>query len=471
MTGIERYGAYIPLYRLRREEIARAWGEAAPGGEKAVANFDEDAVTMAVAAALDCLGDEDPGSIDALYFATTTSPYREKQAAATIAAALNLPRRAATIDFTDSLRSGTLALKAALDAVRAGSARRVLVAAADCRLGAPRSEFEQLFGDGAAALLIGTENVAAEIDAWYTHTDEFLDIWRTKGEEFVRSWEDRFILTEGYALNLREGMRNFLASQNLSAKDFHRVVYYAPDARRHREMAAALGFDYRAQVQDPLFDSLGNTGCAFALMLLVAALEEAREGMKLLLANYGDGCDILSLTTTPLVERGRGRRGIKGHLASKRYLPSYEKYITYRQLMFTEPPRRPPFVSFPPVLWRDRKWVLGFNGSRCLNCGRLFFPPQRICLYCRSKDNFEYIPLARRRGILYTFTKDNLALTVDSPEIFALVHLEGGVRVYCRMTDRDPDRIEVEMPVEMTFRKFHEAGGYPNYFWKCMPVR
>jgi len=25
--------------------------------------------------------------------------------------------------------------------------------------------------------------------------------------------------------------------------------------------------------------------------------------------------------------------------------------------------------------------------------------------------------------------------------------------------------------VEFTFRKIHEYGGTPNYFWKCTPVR
>ena len=83
MAGITSYGAYIPLHRLSRTEIARAWGEGEAPGEKAVANFDEDSLTMAVAAARDCLKGIDPGSIEGLYFASTTAPYKEKQTAAT----------------------------------------------------------------------------------------------------------------------------------------------------------------------------------------------------------------------------------------------------------------------------------------------------------------------------------------------------------------------------------------------------
>ncbi|MFQ5826131.1 MAG: 3-oxoacyl-[acyl-carrier-protein] synthase III C-terminal domain-containing protein, partial [Dehalococcoidia bacterium] len=342
---------------------------------------------------------------------------------------------------------------------------------ADCRLGAPRSEFEQVFGDGAAALLVGKDDGAVRIEASHTHTNELIDMWRGSRDDFVKSWEDRFIITEGYLLNMQEGVSQLLQKSELKVQDVTKAALYAPDARRHREIASSLGLDYKTQVQDPMFDRVGNTGAAFALMLLVAALEEAKDGDRFLLANYGDGCDSFILGATPQIEKAKDRQGIKGNLASKRYLSNYEKYVSHRELMATEAQRRPPMVSSAPVLWRDQKWVLGLNGSQCQNCGRTFFPPQRICVHCRAKDNFKYVPLSERKGTLFTFNKDNLALSADPPEIWCRVHLEGEVGVYCRMTDRDPDQVELEMPVEMTFRKFHEAGGYPNYFWKCRPTR
>ena len=137
MTGIVSCGAYIPIYRMGQELLAGVWGGAAGRGEKAIANSDEDSITMAVEAAIDCLGDIDRQSIDGLYFASTTPPYREKQSASIIAVACDLRRDIFTADFTDSVRAGASALRAALDAVAAGSAKRVLVVASDCRLGAP----------------------------------------------------------------------------------------------------------------------------------------------------------------------------------------------------------------------------------------------------------------------------------------------------------------------------------------------
>ena len=102
MAGIVSYGAYIPIYRLSRDEIARAWGGGGRGGEKAVANWDEDSLTMGVEAVIDCLNNMNRELVDGLYFASTTPPYREKQSASIMAAAADLRRELVTADFTDS---------------------------------------------------------------------------------------------------------------------------------------------------------------------------------------------------------------------------------------------------------------------------------------------------------------------------------------------------------------------------------
>jgi 3-hydroxy-3-methylglutaryl CoA synthase len=75
MVGITSFGAYVPLHRLDRAELFRAWGGTlgmSVPGERAVASFDEDSVTMAVEAAIDCMHDVNPQSIDGLFFASTT---------------------------------------------------------------------------------------------------------------------------------------------------------------------------------------------------------------------------------------------------------------------------------------------------------------------------------------------------------------------------------------------------------------
>ena len=144
MVGITSYGAYIPMLRL---PLAAIGGGKGGGPEKAVAGWDEDSVTMAVAAAVDCLHGIDRRSVDAVFFASTSYPFQEKQGAALVAKALDLRRDVQTADVGGSLRAGTNALRAAFDAVGAGSRRQVLVVVGDTRMAAPRTPMEANLGD------------------------------------------------------------------------------------------------------------------------------------------------------------------------------------------------------------------------------------------------------------------------------------------------------------------------------------
>jgi hydroxymethylglutaryl-CoA synthase len=125
-VGIISYGAYVPWYRMGRKVISAALNQLAAGtvpGEKAVANFDEDSITMAFTATVECLKDADRSGLSGLLFASTTSPYRERESASIIATALNLKPEIRTADFCDSLKGGTGAILFAADAVNAGGGR------------------------------------------------------------------------------------------------------------------------------------------------------------------------------------------------------------------------------------------------------------------------------------------------------------------------------------------------------------
>lgn len=473
MVGIISYGAYIPFNRLSRSEIARAWGGSAESGEKAVAGYDEDTVTMAVDAAVDCLGNIDRQSIDGLYFASTSAPYTEKQSAALIACALDLRRDALTIDFANSLRAGTLALTSALHAVSAGSASRILVIAADCRVGIPYSSLEAITGDGAAAILVGNVDVAAEIEGRYSINDEFTGLWRKQNDTFVRSWEDRFVITEGYEPALQEAISGLLKKHNLNITDFAKAAFYAPTLRAHTTMARALKLNPKTQVQEPLFTTVGNAGAALALMILVGALEEAKPGDRLLLANYGDGADAAALQATDRIEKLRGKRAIKKHLASKLPLLNYEKYLAFRNIIPMEAPARPPNQSSAALMSRpsERDRLIRFLASKCRHCGTIIYPPSPVCLVCRAKDEFDYVRLSDKRGRIFSFSADNLAGVLDPPMILTTIDFDGGGRAELLLTDRDPAAVKIGMPVELTFRRFHDAGGFYNYYWKARPPR
>ncbi len=475
MAGITSYGAYIPFFRLSRAEIAQAWGSAPAPGERAVASYDEDSLTMAVAAARDCLKGIDRASIGGLYFASTTAPYKEKQSAAIIAAVLGLAPEAITMDFSGSLRSGTNALRAALDAVMSGSAQNILVCAADTRLGYPSGPGEMNFGDGAAALLIGGTDTIAEVKQFETRYYEIQDVWRSDKDTFVRSAEERFSMDEGFGRVMAQSVSAALKKHGLTAGDIAHLALNSPNIRQLRALAKKLGFDEKTQVQDVLHAGVGDTGCAMSLMSLVAALERAKGGgERILLASYGNGCDVVILETTERIGSFTDRRGIQKHLASKLNLQSYTKYLRWRELVTIQPPARPAMelrTPSPAAQWREVQWEMRLTGTKCTQCGTPQYPPQRVCVNCQAKDEMEPYNFVDVPAKVFSFSHDHIVETTDSPVTVTFVDFEGGGRIMCDMTDRDPAAIEVGLPLEMTFRRLYYIGGIHNYWWKCQPVR
>lgn len=474
MAGIVAYGAYIPFYRLNRAEIARAWGTATSPGERAVANYDEDSLTMAVAAARDCLRGIDRTHVGGLYFASTTAPYKEKQSAAIIAAVLDLPPDAVTMDFSGSLRCGASAFKAAADAVASGAAQNIMVCAADMRLGYPNGPQEMTFGDGAAAVLVGNKQTIAEIKDFYSRYYEIQDTWRSDRDTFVRSAEDRFARDEGYTNVMTESITAFITKSKLTAKDFTKIALNSPNQRQLRTVTQKLGFDEKKQVQDVLHMSVGDTGSAMCLMSLVAALEQAGKGEKILLASYGNGCDSFILETTGLIVKAKDRRGVAKHMAAKSMISNYNRYLRWRELVQVQPAARPPLElrqPSPVAQWREVPWELRLTGTKCIQCGTPQYPPQRVCVNCHAKDKFEPYNFADVPAKVFSFSHDYVMATVDPPVTVTFVDFEGGGRLMCDMTDRDPASIKVGMPLEMTLRNLYYVGGIYNYWWKCQPVR
>ena len=467
MAGIMSYATYIPLWRLNRAMIEPDWR-----GEKVVAGFDEDSVTMAVAAALESLKGFDRRSVDGLFFASTTSPYKEKLAATIVATACDLRRDVLAADFTNSVRAGTIALRAALDAIKAATADQVLVVAADCRLGAPGSEWEQKCADSAAAILVGRSRPVAEAGHSYTVCDEMLDVWRSDEDRFIRSWERRFVATEGYVRVTRDALTGFMTKYGTSPSDFSRCAIAFPDKKRQAELARTFGFDPALQLQDSLLDSLGDAGAAYPLILLAAALEHAAAGEKILLAAYGNGSDAHTFEVTEWIDNLRQRRTIRDYLGSKKMIRDYTTFLNWKGLLPQQKPPYPLGEIAAPALWRERQQNMRLYAGRCQVCGAVQHPPQRICVKCRAKDQFEHVRLSDKKGQLVTYSVDYMEENPGAPVVVCVVNFEGGGRIDCSMTDwACLDEVKIGMALEMTFRKLYVREGIHQYLWKCAPPR
>ncbi|MCA9773305.1 MAG: OB-fold domain-containing protein [Myxococcales bacterium] len=465
-VGIERIGVYAPPWRLGPEHFERAWGTRVRA-TRAVAGHDEDTLTMALEAAGVAGAEAERERIDGLYFAATRAPYAEKGAAATIATALDLRGDLFAGDFVGTLRGGTQALRAAWDAVRAGSARAVLVATSDLRLVEPGNATETTLGDGAAAVVVGTHDPLAEIVASHSTVEDFADNWRLDGETYLREADAKFIGEYGYPRILGEAIDALLAKAGVTKDAVAQVAVCAPDVRGHALLEKRLGFDANRVSGTEALARLGYTGNAAEFIALVDALSKARAGEWVVLAGFGSGADAFLLRATDAVERRRAELDLANVLEGGVAVPSYERYLQWRGILPTE--RIDPFTSLP-VLWREQRDLLRRYAKRCGACGAIQFPPRRICWNCSVADRMEDHRLGRF-GTVRTFTRDHLVpVPADAVGMIA-ADLEGGGRFYGQYTDGDPKEIEVGMPVELVLRRLHTGGGLIHYFWKLRKRR
>ena len=467
MIGIQSYGVYIPRYRMPRSVLRGAWGSGSPKGERAVANHDEDALTMAVDAARNCLAAGDASGLGAVYFASASAPFLEKSCAATLAAVLDASGtglRAA--DLGGSLRAGTNALLAAADAVRAGSTQKALAVAADCRLVEPGHAVEGVLGDAAAALLIGDSDPIATLDAAHSVSAEFFDVWRCAGDKYLKFEDAKFILEKGCGVMVKSALDGLLEKAGLGMGDIGKIVFYAPDAAGYKAISRSLGAPAEILMDDALLHTVGNTGNAMPLLGLAAALDKAAPGDRIVMLGYGDGADAILFTATDAIADYRNPRGPAAHLAARRELASYTKYLRFRDLVDAE--EIVPFSPYP-LVWREQHTNMALYGARCNKCGTFAFPPARVCKNCDARDDFTREKLART-GTVYTFVKDHLYPNADPPTVMMSTDMDGGGRLYAQLTDAPADSAAVGMRVELCWRRLHRGGGRINYFWKFRPL-
>ena len=480
MIGITSYGAYIPRLRLNRMSIFQAMGWFAPAiimvaqGERSMCNHDEDSLTMAVAAARDCLDGKDRNAVDAAYLCSTTLPFADRQNAGILATALNLRSDIATADFTASLKAGTTGLLAALDAVKAGSRGSVLVTATDKRETRPAYFYEMWFGDGAASLLVGDRDVIAEFVGSHSVSYDFVDHYRAAGRRFDYMWEERWLREEGYGKIIPEAVNGLLGKLNISMKDVDRLVFPCFFKAEHRALAAKLGAGPE-KVLDNMHEVCGETGAAHPLVMLVAALEQSRPGDGILVAGFGQGCDALFFRVTDGIARLSPRRGVQGSLENKKTIDNYMKFLKFRNLIDPEMGIRAeaPTQTAMTTLWRKRKMITGLVGGVCRDCGTPQYPKMDICVnpacgHVGSQDDCEF---ADRPAKVMTFTGDLLAVSVDPPAIYGMIQFDGGGRFMADFTDCELSDLKVGMPVRLSFRRkiTDDERGFAGYFWKAVP--
>ncbi|RLC29173.1 MAG: short-chain dehydrogenase, partial [Deltaproteobacteria bacterium] len=481
MIGITSYGAYIPRLRLNRAAIVQGMGWFAPAimavsqGERSMCNWDEDSITMAVAASRDCLTDRDKQNLDGLYLASTTLPFADRQNAGIVSAALNLKNEIVTADYTASQKIATTALVSAMESVQSGNKKNIMVTATDRRETKTAYFYEMWFGDGAASLMVGDKDVIAEYKGSYSISQDFVDHYRGSRNQYDYVWEERWTRDYGYGRIIPEVVNGLFDKLGITMDDVDKLVYPCFFKGDHKKIAKKLGATPEKLV-DNMHEVCGETGAAHSFMMLISALEKAVPGDRILVVGFGQGANALYFEVTENITKLAPRNGVSGSLANKKTIDNYLKWLKFRDLIKTEMGIRAeaPTQTATTVLWRKNKMILGLVGGKCRKCGTPQFPKADICVNpacgaMHSQDDYEFADVPAR---VKTFTGDMLAVSVDPPAIYGMIQFEGGGRFMADFTDCELDDIKVGLPMQMAFKRkvTDKERGFVNYFWKAVPV-
>ena len=328
--------------------------------------------------------------------------------------------------------------------------------AAEKRGAKAASPVEMSSGDGAAAVLVGEGKPVATLLAKASRTADFVDHFRSVDNQFDYQWEERWIRDAGYMPIVPPAIKRCLEQAKVAAKDVTHFCMPATLARVANSVAKAAGIDDKA-VCDPLHANCGDTGAAHALMLLVAALEKAKAGEKILLVGFGQGADALLFEVTPEIAKLPKRLGVAGHLARRKEETSYGRFLAFNDLIELERGMRSETDKATPLssLWRNRETVTSFTGGKCSKCGTLQFPQDRHLRQSelqRASTRRSPTPSPTWPARIKSYTADRLTYSPDPPSCYGMIEFEEGGRVMIDFTDIDADALKVGQPMQMMFR-------------------
>lgn len=475
MSGIIAYGAYIPRGRLSKKAIAEAnsWFDASlrslGKGERAICNWDEDSITMAVEAANNCLASTDT-NLSSLYLASTTFPFLDRQNSVVVSEALNLNNGIRTMDVGASQRAATSALISLLESNAEGSS---LLVASEHRRSKAGSRAEMLWGDAAAAVMVGSDNVIAECLGVETLAVDFVDHYRGEDSSFDYDWEERWIRDEGFMKSVPTAVNKLLESCSVTADQVDHFILPTDQARTPAALAKKLGINPEAIVDNQIAE-VGVAGTAQSILLLAKALENAKSGEHLLVTGFGQGCDAVLLKATDAISSYSPTVGVSTAINRRREENNYNKFLSFNNLVERDIGKRGEVdkQTYLSGYNRRKDLLTGFVGGKCRECGTVQIPREKYCVNpeCNALDSQDAYSFSDKQGTVATWTADRLTFDWSPPAYFGMVQFEGGGKIMMDFTEVEEGSIDSGSRVSVHFRirQFDPARGFRKYFWKAV---
>lgn len=345
--GIVSYGAHIPRFRIKTEDIARAWGkdpESMAKGlgiiEKSVPSIDQDVATISVEAARAALirTNIDPQDIGAIYVGSESHPYAVKPTGTIVGEAIGATPLLMVADYEFACKAGTAAIQTCIAMVKSDMIKYGVAIGADTSQAAPGDALEYAASAGGAAFIIGKNNVIASINETCSFTTDTPDFWRREGKKYP-AHGGRFTGGPAYFRHIMSNAKNLMDCVGTKPEDYDYAIFHQPNGKFPVKVAKMLGFTYEQIKQGLLSPCVGNTYSGATMIGLASVLDVAKPGERIFLTSYGSGAgsDGFDITVTNKIkDLNRKKAPLLSELIENKEYIDYAGYAKYRDLLYLE---------------------------------------------------------------------------------------------------------------------------------------
>lgn len=305
--GIDKIGFYTPEQYVDMEKLAEKRGvEPAKytigiGQERmAVASLHEDAVSMAVNAALSILDDEDREKIDLVLFGTESGVDHSKSAAVWVHHLTEIQKNARSFELKQACYGATAGIKMALGHVALNPESKALVIGSDIAKYGLNTSGEPTQGAGATAMVVSSNPRVLSLDNDSAAlTKDISDFWRPLYSDYA--FVDGKFSNESYLDFLEDVWKSYKEKTARDLKDFEAVCFHLPYTKMAKKAILRLTKNTEEETERLMEHyqtsivynkQVGNiyTGSLYlSLLSLLEQSDELSSGSRIGLFSYGSG--------------------------------------------------------------------------------------------------------------------------------------------------------------------------------------